>query len=80
MKKFAVAAVLALGFVSMSGAFVEVNPVQVQAGLADTVTTDTVAVPDSVPALTDTVTTDTVKTVEPAFALNDTIVQDTVKA
>lgn len=59
----------------MSGAFVEVNPVQAQAGLADTV-----AVPDSVPALTDTVTTDTVKTVEPAFALNDTIVQDTVKA
>ncbi len=64
----------------MSGAFMPVGPVQAQSGLNDTVTTDTVTVPDSVPALNDTVTTDTAKTVKPAFALNDTIVQDTVKA
>ena len=80
MKKFAVAAVLALGFVSMSGAFVKANPLAGQSCLNDTVKTDTVAVPDSVPALADTVTTDTATTAEPAFALNDTIVQDTVKA
>lgn len=70
MKKFSVVAVLALGIISVSGAFAGNNTPVSQIPTADTVKTDSVTPqqPDSTPAFrlnisqNDTVSPDTVKT------------------
>lgn len=87
MKKFSVLAVLALGVISVSGAFAGNNSVFASASSADTIVNDTVAKDTTAKsiALNDTVVpadTTSKDTAAPAFglSLNDTVVPaDTVK-
>ncbi len=77
MKKYATLAVLALGFVSVSGAFVQTHAALAVSGVNDTVVTDTTKKTGLTVA--DTVVNDTAKQTKPAFAVADTVVTDTVK-
>lgn len=76
MKKYATLAVWALGFVSMSGAFMQSNAASSNVSVNDTIVNDSTEKTSF--NLNDTVVTDTAEKATPAFALNDTVVNDTV--